>query len=80
VGERAESVDLQFEEEVVVVERVADVRRRGGRERWKWQSDSSLAILNAAVRVSYEVAEDANHAEDDQSGPHGPKFDRLTHE
>src|ERR1700680_2306444 len=38
-------VHLQLENVIVVVEGITDVRRRGGRERWNWQSDSSLAIL-----------------------------------
>lgn len=45
MGDRPEPVHLQLEEEVVVVEGVADVGRRRRRERWNWQSDSSLAIL-----------------------------------
>jgi len=69
VSERPESVHLQLEEEVVVVEGVADVRRRGGRERWKWQSDFSLAILVVRPKTVVKALATRSHLRDADSMP-----------
>jgi len=41
-----------------MVERIADVRGRGGRERWNRQSDSSLAIPPGARMVIQDQRSD----------------------
>jgi len=51
VSPRSKSIHPQFEDEVVVIEGIANVRQNGWRERWNWQLDFSLAILYAAARL-----------------------------